>query len=104
ELPDRAKLIDFHQALTSLNSYPELLRALGLVLDFDLPNEFFAVTPMNTPGTVSVQRALPGWDWRIAPQTHPLATAYLKIGVAQEELFFAAPRSVVDPQQPGAVL
>jgi len=37
---DFAKLIDFHQALSSLNSYPELLRALGLVLDFMLPADF----------------------------------------------------------------
>jgi hypothetical protein len=104
EMPDTAKLIDFHQALSSLNSYPELLRALGLVLDLDLPNEFIAATPSGTPGTISVQRAIPGWDWAIQPQTHPLPTAYMKIAVGQDELFFAAPRSVVEPQQPGAVL
>lgn len=104
EMPDRDKLIDFHQALTSLNSYPELLRALGLVLDLDLPNDFFAATPFDKPGTVSVRRAIPGWDWTIQPETHPLATAYMKIAIGQDELFFAAPRSVVEPQQPGAVL
>lgn len=104
EMPDRATLIDFHQALTSLNAYPELLRALGLVLDLDLPNDLFAATPFDNPGTISVRRAIPGWDWAIQPETHPLATAYMKLEIGQDELFFAAPRSVVDPPQPGAVL
>jgi hypothetical protein len=104
EMPDRAKLLDFHQALTSLNSYPELLRALGIVLDLDLPNDFFAATPFDNPGAISVRRAIQGWDWAIQPQTHVLATAYMKIAIGHDELFFAAPRSVVEPQQPGAVL
>jgi hypothetical protein len=104
EMPDRAKLIDFHQALTSLNSYPELLRALGLVLDLDLPNDFIAATPFDKPGAISVQRANPGWTWAITPRTHPLATAYMKLALGQDKLFFAAPRSVVEAQQPGAVL
>ena len=104
EMPDRAKLIDFHQALTSLNSYPELLHALGLVFDLDLPNDFIATTPFDKPGTISVQRANPGWAWAIQPRTHPFATAYMRLALGQDELFFAAPRSVVEPQQPGAVL
>jgi len=104
ELPDRSKLLDFHQAITSLNSYPELLRALGLVLDLDLPSDFIATTPFDKPGTISVQKVVPGWNWAIEPKTHPLATAYLKIALGKDELFFAAPRSVVEPQQPGAVL
>ena len=104
EMPDRATLLDFHQALTFLNAYPELLRALGLVFDLDLPNDFFASTPFDKPGTISVRRAIPDRDWAIQPQTHPLATAYMKLALGQDELFFAAPRSVVEPQQPGAVL
>jgi hypothetical protein len=104
EMPDRAKLLDFHQALTSLNAYPELLRALGLVLDLDLPNDFIAATPFDKPDTISVGRAIPGWDWAIQPETHPLATAYMNITIDKDELFFTAPRSVVEPSQPGAVL
>ena len=104
ELPDRSKLLDFHQAITSLNSYPALLRALGLVFDLDLPNDFVAPTSFDKPGTLSVLRALPGWEWAIQPQTHPLATAYLRIALGNDGLFFTAPRSVVEPQQPGAVL
>ena len=103
EMPDRATLLDFHQALTSLNSYPELLRALGLVFDFELPAEFFAATPFTTPGTVSVRRAIPGWEWSLPPLTHPIATAYLKVHRGADELFCAAPRAIVDPSQPGLV-
>ena len=51
-----------------------------------------------------MQRANPGWAWAIQPRTHQLATAYLRIALGQDELFFAAPRSVVEPRQPGAVL
>lgn len=104
QMPDRTRLIDFHQALTSLNSYPALLRALGLVFDLELPNDFFAATPFDKPGTISVRRAIPGWDWAIQPKTHPLETAYIKFAPGNDELFFAAPRSVVEPQQPGSVL
>jgi len=104
ELPDRSKLLDFHQAITSLNSYPELLRALGLVLDLDLPNDFVPTTPFDKPGTLSVVRAIPGWQWAVPTKTHPLATAYSRIALGKDQLFFATPRSVVEPQQPGAVL
>ncbi|MDQ6860295.1 MAG: hypothetical protein M3032_03955 [Verrucomicrobiota bacterium] len=104
QMPDRDKLLDFHQALTSLNSYPWLLRALGLVFDFDLPNEFISKTPPNTPGTISVRTATAGWRWRIQPHTHPLDTAYLNVAVGEQELFVAAPRSITKPGQPGTVL
>jgi hypothetical protein len=104
QMPDRSKLIDFHQALTSLNSYPELLRALGIVFDLDLPNDFIATTPFDKPGTIAVSSAIPGWPWAIQPRMHPLATAYSRIALGRDELFFTAPRSVVEPQQPGAVL
>ncbi|HEY0369015.1 MAG TPA: hypothetical protein VGC85_05420, partial [Chthoniobacterales bacterium] len=104
ELSDRSKLIDFHQALTSLNSYPALLRALGLVFDFDLPNEFIAKTAADKFGTISVRRANAGWDWRVAPTTHPVETAYFDLAIGDQELFFAAPRSVAHGPQPGTVL
>lgn len=104
ELPDRSKLIDFHQALSSLNSYPALLRALGLVFDFDLPNEFIAKTPANKFGTISVKRAQAGWRWRVPPRTSPLETAYFDLSVGEQNLFFAAPRSVAHGPQPGTVL
>jgi hypothetical protein len=78
--PDFDTLIDFHQALSSLNSYPELLRPLGLVFDLDLPADFVATTPLTTPGRISVTD-LPGKAWQITtqapPSLAPLETAYL---------------------------
>ncbi len=78
--PDFDKLIDFHQALSSLNSYPELLRALGIVFDFDLPADFVASTSVATPGKISVVD-LPKHDWAIptqaVPDLPPLETSYL---------------------------
>src|SRR5437660_5333739 len=35
--PDMATVIDFHKAISALQAYPVLLRALGLVFDFELP-------------------------------------------------------------------
>lgn len=78
--PDFDTLIDFHQALSSLNSYPQLLRALGLVFDFVLPHDFVDETPINAPAGMAVVD-LPGHEWAIetlAPPGHdPLETAYL---------------------------
>jgi hypothetical protein len=82
--PDFDKLIDFHQALSSLNSYPELLRALGIVFDLDLPVEFVAETPINKPGELSVEK-IPRHTWQITthtvPELAPLSTAYLYFSI-----------------------
>ena len=78
--PDFEKLIDFHQALSSLSSYPELLRALGLVFDFELPIDFVGTTPVNAPGTLAVVD-IPNRTWavptQVPPKQPPLETAYL---------------------------
>ena len=78
--PDFDELIDFHQALSSLNTYPRLLRALGLVFDFQLPVDFVAETALTTPGRLAVVD-LPGQSWEIqtltVPNLSPLETAYL---------------------------
>jgi hypothetical protein len=70
---DFDNLLDFHQVLSSLNSYPELLRALGLVIDFELPQEFISLT---TSGTLSVIAATPNWEWQVATAIPPLETFY----------------------------
>jgi hypothetical protein len=92
--PDFEKMIDFHQALASLNSYPELLRALGLVFDFDLPADFVAVTPAGQPGRLAVVD-VPNAGWQIktvAPPTMPpQETAYLYFGNPAVRLFTTAP-------------
>jgi hypothetical protein len=97
---DPATKFDFHQALSALNSYPELLRALGLVFDLDLPREFVAET-LEEFGTISVSRATPGWRSPTQTATPPLATAYLYAADdAGRRYFFAAPRALVDRQAP----
>ncbi len=96
--PDFDKLIDFHQALSSLNSYPELLRALGIVFDFELPADFVAATPLASPGRLAVVD-VPHHSWAIAtkavPGLAPLETAYLYFAIGDPaspwKIFAAAP-------------
>ena len=96
--PDFDTLIDFHQALSSLNSYPDLLRALGLVFDFELPTSFVATTPINVPERLSVVD-MPNHAWaiptQVPPNTAPLETAYLYFSVGDPskpwQLFTTAP-------------
>ncbi len=82
--PDFDTLIDFHQALSSLNSYPELLRALGLVFDFELPASFVATTSINVPKRLAVVD-IPHHAWEIPtqapPNIAPLETAYLYFSI-----------------------
>ncbi len=71
-------LLDFHQVLSSLNSYPELLRALGLVIDFELPLEFAPITDTNG-NNLSVKDATPKWEWRATTTITSLETRYGRI-------------------------
>jgi hypothetical protein len=97
EPPDMDEILDFHQALSSLNNYPLLQRALGLVFDFDLPRQFVAQTTGAAPKTLSVSQVQPGWTWHDETATPPLATAYFHTQVGQEfRLFLCAPRGAVD--------
>jgi hypothetical protein len=76
--PDFDKLIDFHQALSSVGSYPALLRALGIVFDFELPADFVAMTALAAHGTLAVVD-IPGRVWSITTRTAPpLETAYIR--------------------------
>ena len=97
---DTKNLLDFHQALSALNSYPELLRALGLVFDFNLPLGFMPDTPIDKYGIVSIGKANAGWDWAIIPKVPQLATAYLHVQLAEKRVFLTAPRVMVDPEHP----
>ena len=95
--PDFDNLLDFHQVLSSLNSYPELLRALGLVLDFELPSE---VVPLTSDGRISAIAATPNWDWRVTTDVTSLKTAYAHV------MFSAGPRYFLtqsDPRQAEAL-
>lgn len=101
-------LLDFHQAITSLNAYPLLQRQLGLVFDLELPQDFVALTTGSTPGILSVVKVDGGWQ---IPTTVPAnQTAYLhsqqggKPGAGGDRTFLTAPRALVTGTGPLSVL
>jgi hypothetical protein len=103
-VPDWNKALDFHQALSAINAYPLLQRALGLVFDFDLPAEFIAPTGGLTPGTIAVGSVQPGWEWAVPTIVPSLASAYISLAVGGKTLFLTAPRAVVDSTAPILVI
>jgi hypothetical protein len=92
------EVLDFHQALSSLNSYPALLRALGLVFDLELPAEFVTVTDPGKYGTLSVAQT--SMRWQVKTTTPELATAYVNLAVGQRRLFLTAPLVFEEPDFP----
>jgi hypothetical protein len=96
------KAIDFHQALSSLESHPELLRALGLVFDVDLPLGLVPQTVFPAFSTISVESA--NVPWRIPPALHPLATACVHMMAANTRIFFTATRTQVSASAPAQIL
>lgn len=99
---DTENLLDFHQVLSSLNAYPEMQRAMGLVFDLELPHGFVKKTAPGKFGTLFVANA--NLDWEIAPKTPDLETAYVHLDIANLHLFFTAPRVLNDPSAPVSVL
>src|SRR5688572_4337543 len=100
EVLDVDNLLDFHQALSALNSYPDLLRVLGLVFDLDLPRDFVGETTLGTFGTISVTKATLGRGWALPPKIPRQATAYVHMQMDSQKLFLAAPRIMCDPDAP----
>lgn len=49
--------IDFHQMISALSDFPELLRRLGLVFDLQVPAD---ALPMTSSGSSKV-RVIPNW-------------------------------------------
>ena len=96
--------LDFHQALASLNAYPALQRALGLVFDIELPPELVPLTPADTPDLLSIDAVDPGEAWAIATTVPRLQTAYLHTGAGARASFLAAPRRLKDADAPIRVI
>lgn len=85
-------VLDFHQAITSLNAHRAVQRALGLVFDVELPASF--VAPALFPfGTLSIIGATIGEGWN-TPTTIPRqSVAYVhNLHSAGTRIFFPAPR------------
>jgi len=83
--------VDFHQALSSLDSHPELLRALGLVFDVSLPVDFVPLTTFPAFSTVSVVGT--SVAWQVPPTQRPLETACVHASAGTTRLFFTASRT-----------
>jgi hypothetical protein len=93
---------DFHQALGSLESHPELLRALGLVFDVDLPQDFLAQTPATGFDRVAVEKT--SFRWRVPTQSPPLETAYAYIAAGANRFFLAASRTLNPGPTPAQIV
>jgi hypothetical protein len=92
---DERTVLDFHQALSSLDAYPALQRMLGLVFDFELPIDFVAAAPFGAAGTIRVVQADGSWDDATPTIVPATATAYIHI-TGENRLFFTAPRATID--------
>lgn len=87
---DFAKTLDFHRALTALQSYPSLLRALGLVFDIELPASLCADSPSGgVYGSIQLSKVIPGFKWSLAPRMSLPSTSYVR----DKTSFLAAPAS-----------
>jgi hypothetical protein len=98
--PDWKTMLDFHQALASLNAYPALQRALGLVFELELPADFVPLAAGDQLQTVSAG-VTAGWAWSIDPQVPQLETACLHLQLEDgRKVFLAAPRALSDSSAP----
>jgi hypothetical protein len=92
------KTLDFHKALTALNSYPALLRALGLVFDLEVPASLCPTSPSaGAYGTISVGKVTPGFKWQLTPKFSLTATSYWR----DSNSFCAAPAASPAAQSAG---
>ena len=93
---------DFHQALSSLESHPELLRALGLVFDVDLPLDLVPQTIYPAFSTISVEST--DFPWMMTPTLHPPETACVHMMAGTTRIFFTATRTQVSASSPTQIL
>ena len=89
---DFGTVLDFHQALTSLNTHREVQRVLGLAFDVELPVRF--VLPALFPfGTLSIVGATLGQGWLTQTEVPRQSVAYVhNVDNAGSRIFFPAPR------------
>jgi hypothetical protein len=76
---DFAKTLDFHRALTALNSYPWLLRVLGLVFDLELQADFCPASPAaGAYGSLEIAKVTAGFTWSLTPTFCFPVTSYVR--------------------------
>jgi hypothetical protein len=93
---------DFHQALSSLESHPELLRALGLIFDVSLPKDFLSETAIGSFNRVSVEKT--SFSWRVPTKSPPLETAYCYFAAGPNHFFLTASRTMAPGSAPAQVI
>ncbi|HMF64769.1 MAG TPA: hypothetical protein VK608_11830 [Edaphobacter sp.] len=93
---------DFHQALSSLESHPELLRALGLIFDVNLPRDFLPQTAIGAFDRVSVEKT--NFSWRVPTKSPPLETAYSYFAAGPSHFFLTASRTMTPGSAPAQVI
>jgi hypothetical protein len=95
------RLLDFHRALTSLSAYPDVMRALGLVFDLELPADVCQASPSgDSYRTLAVATVTPGAPWQLAPTLCLPGTSY----VLSSTSFTAAPDTPPTSLETGAVV
>ena len=88
------KTLDFHQALTAINSYPALLRALGLVFDIEAPTSLCPPSPSaGIYNTLAVKTLQPGFSWSLKP-----AYGFPSTGYQSSKTIFAAAPATPPPE------
>ncbi len=92
---------DFHRALSALESHPELQRALGLVIDLDLPLDLVPPSA-GSPVTIAVQSTT--LEWQLPAKSPPLETACLCVASGGQRLFCLASRAQTAAGSPMQVL
>ena len=93
---------DFHQALSALESHPDLQRALGLVFDLDLPTDLVPANATGTPSPLAVQST--SIAWQLPAKSPPLETACLHFAGSGVRVFCCASRAQTTSGSPLQVL
>ena len=76
---DFAKTLDFHRALSALNSYPALLRALGLVFDLELPATLCPASPTaGIYAALQIAKVTAGFTWSVLPSFSFPVTSFVR--------------------------
>ncbi|MFF4528332.1 hypothetical protein ACFY1P_03575 [Streptomyces sp. NPDC001407] len=88
---------DFHETMTFLADYPQLMRLFGLVIDLEVPE---GALPQSVSGQAQPQRlqVVPEFSQSIAAESHSPFTAYLLEG----NRFFEAASATPFAATPGA--
>ncbi len=71
--------LDFHQAVTALGEYPELLRRLGLVIDFEVPAAGFTQS-LSTQSPPRLLQIIPTFTAPLSSTNYIPFTAYIREG------------------------